>query len=86
MTISKKRLSEIKKIADSKIDYSDIPETNAKFWAKAALKMPEPKEGVYIRLDPEVLRWFRKKGRGYQTRMNAVLRSYMESCKGSDAR
>jgi uncharacterized protein (DUF4415 family) len=80
MTISKKRLKEIEAIPDSKIDYSDIPETDAAFWSKATLVMPEKKEGIYLRLDPEILRWFRKKGRGYQTRMNAVLRSYMVSC------
>jgi uncharacterized protein (DUF4415 family) len=80
MSISKKRLKEIEAIPDSKIDYSDIPELGAEFWAKATLHMPEPKQGVYLRIDPEVLRWFRKNGRGYQTRMNAVLRSYMVSC------
>lgn len=81
MAISKKRLKEIEAIPDSKIDYSDIPETDAAFWSKAKLVRPEPKEGVYLRLDPEVLRWFRKNGRGYQTRINAVLRSYMEACQ-----
>ena len=38
--------------------------------------LPEPKEQVTLRLDRDVLRWFRANGRGYQTRINAVLRSY----------
>lgn len=80
MRISKKRLKEIESIPDSKIDYSDIPELGEEFWAGAQLVMPEPKQGVYLRIDPDVVRWFRKQGRGYQTRMNAVLRSYMDSC------
>lgn len=79
MPISKKRLNEIKAIPDSKIDYSDIPETDAEFWSKAKLEMPKPKEGIYIRLDPEVLRWFRRRKRGYQTEINAVLRAYVKS-------
>jgi uncharacterized protein (DUF4415 family) len=86
MSISKKRLSAIRKLKDEKIDYSDIPETDTKFWAKAELKMPEPKRGIYLRVDPEVLNWFQKAGKGYQTRINAVLRSYMEAHKGHGTR
>lgn len=62
-----------------KIDFSDIPETDAAFWAKAELRIPMNKQGVFLRLDPDVLDWFKGKGKGYQTRMNAVLRSYVES-------
>jgi uncharacterized protein (DUF4415 family) len=40
------------------------------------VELPEPKEQVTLRLDRDVLRWFRARGRGYQTRINAVLRSY----------
>jgi uncharacterized protein (DUF4415 family) len=38
---------------------------------------PEPKQGVHIRLDRVVLRWFRAQGPGYQTRINAVLRAFV---------
>lgn len=49
------------------------------------VELPAPKEQVTLRLDRDVLRWFRGKGRGYQTRINAVLRSYYlhERQKGS---
>jgi uncharacterized protein (DUF4415 family) len=49
------------------------------------IELPQPKEQVTVRLDRDVLRWFRSKGRGYQTRINAVLRSYYlhERGKGS---
>jgi uncharacterized protein (DUF4415 family) len=40
------------------------------------VELPEPKQQVTLRLDRDVLRWFRAKGRGYQTLINAVLRSY----------
>jgi uncharacterized protein (DUF4415 family) len=43
------------------------------------IRMPEKKSALSIRLDPSVVAWFRKQGRGYQTRINAVLRSYVEA-------
>ena len=61
------------------IDFSDIPETDAAFWATAELRMPENKKGIFLRIDPETLNWFKKQGKGYQTRINAVLRSYVEA-------
>jgi uncharacterized protein (DUF4415 family) len=48
-------------------------------WSKAIIGMPSPKAMVNMRLDRDVLDWFREGGRGYQTRINAVLRSYMQS-------
>jgi hypothetical protein len=41
--------------------------------------MPQKKESLALRLDHDVLVWFRGTGRGYQTKMNAILRSYMRS-------
>jgi uncharacterized protein (DUF4415 family) len=79
MTISKKRLKEIEAIRDENIDYSDIPETDEAFWAEAELQMPQPKKGVYLRLDQDLLDWLKRQGPGYQTRINAILRSYMET-------
>jgi uncharacterized protein (DUF4415 family) len=43
--------------------------------------LPPPKEHINIRLDADVLSWFRKTGKGYQTRMNNVLRAFVESRK-----
>ena len=70
-----KRLETIK---DSEIDYSDIPETDEAFWADAEVVMPKNKVHVSIRLDPDVVDWFKKQGRGYQSRINAVLKTYIE--------
>lgn len=81
MTISKRRLKEIKVIPDEDIDYSDIPELGDNFFRQAEVWMPpeKPKAQLTVRFDADTVYWFRKQGRGYQTRMNAVLRAYMES-------
>ena len=49
--------------------------------SKARLVIPEPKKPVSIRLDADVLEFFKAQGKGYQTRINAVLRAYMEAQK-----
>ena len=81
MTISKERLEQIEAIPDKEIDYTEIPETDEAFWEKAELRMPQPKKGVYLRLDQDLLDWLKRQGPGYQTRINAILRSYMETHK-----
>ena len=48
-------------------------------WSRAQVTMPRPKQAISVRLDADVLDFFRAGGRGYQTRINAVLRSYMEA-------
>ena len=64
---------------DSEIDYSDIPPLDEKFFAKAMLVSLPGKQQLTIRLDADVLHWLRSKGRGYQTRINRILRAAMES-------
>ena len=56
----------------------DARPTNAAFWKRARLVMPEPKKSVTIRLDADVVRFFKREPR-YQTKINAVLRSYMRA-------
>lgn len=63
---------------DEDIDFSDIPKMGADFF-KNAILWPGPKKQITLRIDPDVLKFFRKHGRGYQTTMNAVLRKYMEA-------
>ena len=57
---------------------SDVHATDAEFWKSAKVVMPTPKEIVTMRLDADLLRWFRQQ-RGYQTRINAILRAYMQA-------
>ena len=51
-------------------------------WTQARLVLPPGKESVTLRVDQDVLDWFRKQGKGYQTRMNAVLRAFVDSQQG----
>jgi uncharacterized protein (DUF4415 family) len=64
---------------DEEIDTSDIPELDASFFKRAKVRMPGPKDQVTIRLDHDVLEWFRGQGKGYQSRINAVLRAFKEA-------
>lgn len=50
-------------------------------WTRAVKTPPPPKQPVKLRVDADVLEWFRKTGKGYQTQMNNVLRAFVESRK-----
>ena len=52
---------------------------DAAWFKRARLVAPQTKRMVTLRLDPDVLAWFQKRGRGYQTRINAVLRAFVEA-------
>ncbi len=79
LSISIKRLKELEKRSDNSIDYSDIPELDTDFWKTAEVHEPANKERLTVRFDAELVAWFKQQGRGYQTRMNAVLRSFYEA-------
>lgn len=70
-----KRLGEMK---DQDIDTSEIPELGEDFFKNAELHIPA-KQSVTIRLDADVLEWFKSQGTGYQTRINQLLRQYMQA-------
>jgi uncharacterized protein (DUF4415 family) len=67
----------LRKMKDEDIDVSDIPVIDRALLKKMVVRMPEKKSAVSIRLDPSVIGWFKRQGQGYQTRINAVLRSYV---------
>jgi uncharacterized protein (DUF4415 family) len=81
-TRSKTNWTRVDSLSDRDIDYSDTPELDKDFFKSATLVLPEPKTTVTIRLDQRVLEWFKAKGPGYQTRINALLRAYMEAHRG----
>jgi uncharacterized protein (DUF4415 family) len=64
---------------NSEIDLSDNPELDMAFFENAELRMPKAKKPISLRLDDDVFNWFRHQGKGYQTRINAVLRLYMQA-------
>ena len=62
----------------------DAPEyeIDEEFWKNARIVMPQAaKTSIHLRVDGDVLEWFKSQGRGHLTRMNAVLRSYMEASR-----
>ena len=69
----------LEKQADAEIDTSDIPELDRAFFEDAKVRLPKGKQAVSLRLDRDVINWFKRQGRGYQTKINAVLRAYVEA-------
>ena len=65
--------------ASSPPELADLPDD---FWDDAKVIAPVAKEPISLRVDEDVLAWFRRQGPRYQSRMNAVLRSYMEHHRG----
>lgn len=72
--------AQLKRLDEMPIDYSDIPELDDDFFRNATLvNWPPAKTQFTIRLDADVLAWLKSNGRGYQTRINRILRVAMES-------
>ncbi len=76
---SRTKWDELKAMKDGDINLLDIPEIDPKMFKNMVVRIPQPKELVSIRIDPDVLAWFRRQGARYQTRINAVLRSYVQA-------
>lgn len=75
----KRELARLAAMPDSEIDFSDIPPLTEKFW-RNAIRNPwyrPRKEQVTLRIDADVLAWLRRHGKGYQSRLNALLRAAM---------
>jgi uncharacterized protein (DUF4415 family) len=93
--VSDEYLARFDAIKDEDIDYSDIPDMGDADWSKAMswnefmATVKIPKSSVTIRYDADIIEWFKanaskggKRGRGYQTAMNAVLKAYVKAQKG----
>lgn len=90
--ITRRTLSDLKKgrtdwervdrLTDAEIDAAiaadpdAVPPLDSAWFKQAKLILPERKEPVSLRVDADVLRWYKNQGPGYQSRMNAVLRQY----------
>ncbi|PCI71364.1 MAG: 3-oxoacyl-ACP synthase [Gammaproteobacteria bacterium] len=70
--------NKLAKMKDSEIDTSDIAELDDDFFKQAVIRVPT-KKSVTMRLDADVLEWYKSQGSGYQTRINKLLRSYMDA-------
>ena len=85
-TIVKHSLSEIGALREqgkdrTSADALESESLGAEFWKSARVVMPAGKTSVHLRLDSDVVEWFRARGKGHLTRMNAVLRAYVEAQK-----
>ncbi len=90
-TIVRHSLSQIRMMREQGKDHTnpDAPEAEslgADFWSSARVVMPGGKTSVHLRLDSDVVDWFKANGKGHLTRMNAVLRAYVEAQKHSPSR
>lgn len=77
----RKRLKALANKPDSAIDFSDLPKQTARVrWSRpGALIASEKKQQITLRLDADILNFFRKTGERYQSRINAVLREYVKA-------
>ena len=80
----------VDKLQDKDIDFNDNPEVTPEMFAKAVLrkglKPVVKKSQVTLRIDEDVLTWFKKQGKGYQTRINSLLKAYKEAHQNETGR
>ncbi|GBD87243.1 hypothetical protein BMS3Abin03_01170 [bacterium BMS3Abin03] len=83
LTKSKTNWKKFDELSDKQIDTSEIPELDKEWFKNAKIVMPEKKKAISLRVDKDVLEWFKSKskGKGYQTFMNAVLKAFVEAQK-----
>ncbi len=75
--------AEIAAVEDAAISFDDIPELDETFWREAELVEPDRTEQITLRVKRSVLDHFRAPGKGYQTRINRVLESYVRARRGA---
>ena len=74
----------LKRMPDEEIDFSDIPEQTGGGWRRVSELIPaENKQQITLRLDADLITFFRATGRRYQSRINAALREYVNAQKKS---
>ena len=73
----------VRSMRDEDIDLSDLPEVTPEMFANAIVrkgfKQPPTKQQITLRIDQDVIAFFREQGQGYQTKINQLLRAYMEA-------
>lgn len=82
VTLSQQEKARLQKMTDTEIDYSDIPPQRGVNWTRPGALVPtENKQQITLRLDADVLKFFKKTGKRYQSRINAALREYVKAQK-----
>ncbi len=75
----KSDLKRLDAMRDEDIDYSEIPEFDDEFLRTVEMKISPRKKPIALRLDEDVLDWMKSQGKGYQSRINSILRAYYEA-------
>ena len=77
----------VSNMRDEDIDFSDLPEVTPEMFANAIVRRgwePLPaKQQITLRIDRDVINFFREQGQGYQTKINQLLRAYMDAHKAA---
>lgn len=77
----------LRNMTDDEIDFTDIPRTTDEMWARGVvrkgLKPTPPKRQLTLRLDEEIVEYFKNQGSGYQTRINSLLKAYVDAHKAA---
>jgi uncharacterized protein (DUF4415 family) len=76
---SKTDMAKLRRKDDKDINYEDSPATTKEFWENAEIFMPKPKVPISLRLDEDIIQYFKEEGVGYQSRINSVLKAYINS-------
>jgi uncharacterized protein (DUF4415 family) len=63
----------------TRADAAEAESLGEEFWKRARVVIPRGKTSVHLRLDSDIVEWFKTRGRGHLTRMNAVLRAYIDA-------
>ena len=80
--LTAKQKARLQNMTDADIDFSDIPPQRGVNWTRPGALVPtENKQQITLRLDADVLKFFKKTGKRYQSRINAALREYVEAHK-----
>ena len=77
---------QIRALKDKDLDFSEIPELDETFWPEARLVEPDRTQQISLRIRRSVLQWFKRPGKGYQTRINRVLETYVQAQREAERR
>jgi uncharacterized protein (DUF4415 family) len=81
-TTKKSRKTPKRKTGSTARSSGAAPRAKSAEWGNVKVAWPQPKQAISLRIDQDILDWFRDRGPGYQTRMNAVLRAFVDSQPG----
>jgi uncharacterized protein (DUF4415 family) len=76
---SRTNIAKLRRKDDRDINYQDSPATTKEFWKDAEIFMPQHKVHISLRLDEDIIHYFKEEGGGYQSRINAVLKAYINA-------